>query len=78
MEFIGLLQNGARFIQTYQLSETDYNVDYTLKTEGFQSSDDIVLHWENYLDRLEKIHPMKSLQVQFTLRKRRISGLLLL
>ncbi|MBK9722086.1 MAG: membrane protein insertase YidC [Saprospiraceae bacterium] len=54
VEFIGLLQNGARFIQTYQLSETDYNVDYTLKTEGFQSSDDIVLHWENYLDRLEK------------------------
>ncbi len=54
LEFIGHLDGTARFIQTYHLNEDNYTLDYSIKTEGLQGNEDIQLHWENYLDRLEK------------------------
>ncbi len=54
LEFTGHLDGSTRFIQTYHLTEDDYTIDYSLKTIGLQGNDDIQLHWENYLDRLEK------------------------
>jgi YidC/Oxa1 family membrane protein insertase len=53
IQFTGMLSETAKFIQTYKLSD-DYTIHYTIRTEGLPSSSDINLHWENYLDRLEK------------------------
>jgi YidC/Oxa1 family membrane protein insertase len=53
IQFTGILSETAKFIQTYKLSD-DYTIHYTIRTEGLPSSSDINLHWENYLDRLEK------------------------
>ncbi len=54
IEFIGHLDATVQFIQTYHLHDDDYTIDYSIKTIGLQNNDDIQLHWENNLDRLEK------------------------
>jgi YidC/Oxa1 family membrane protein insertase len=54
IQFIGHLDASAKFIQTYHLREDDYTLDYSIKALGLQNNDEIQLHWENYLDRLEK------------------------
>ncbi len=53
IQFSGSINETAKFIQTYHLSD-DYTLDYTIRTEGLPSNSDVKLHWENYLDRLEK------------------------
>ena len=49
--------NGFAFTQTYSLPDDEYTLDYDL---GFSGADQLVanggvmLHWENYLDKLER------------------------
>ena len=52
---------GRYFEQRYALSPDGYQLSYNLHFEGFSSiipsgTSDIVLHWTNYLDKLEKNH----------------------
>jgi len=56
LRFTADLGGGARFIQTYALREDDYTLDYSIKTEGQQGSEPVVLHWENHLDKIERNH----------------------
>ena len=51
--------NGSYFEQVYTLAEGTYLIDYDLRLEGLdrtlaQNADGIQLHWENYLDKIEK------------------------
>lgn len=53
------LENGAKFIQTYKLGESGYNVDYDVQFTGLSnyldlSAGGLELNWVNYLEKLEK------------------------
>ncbi len=54
IRFTGRLSNGGSLIINYGLAENDYQLDYSIRTENAQLKEDVVIHWENYLDRLER------------------------
>ena len=51
--------NGGFFEQSYTVSDGSYLIDYDLRFEGLdrtlaQNTPGVQLHWENYLDKIEK------------------------
>ncbi|MBK9108290.1 MAG: membrane protein insertase YidC [Saprospiraceae bacterium] len=52
--FTAVLDDGVKFIQRYKLVEDDYTIQYSITAEGLDASIPIKLHWENYLDKIEK------------------------
>lgn len=52
--FTALLDGGAKFIQQYKLDPEDYTLNYSISSTGLHASQPIKLHWENYLDKIEK------------------------
>lgn len=48
------LPGGGAFTQDYILSADNYNLNYSIRLEGLNNNNDVVLYWENYLDKLEK------------------------
>jgi YidC/Oxa1 family membrane protein insertase len=51
--------NGSYFEQVYIINDGTYLIDYDLRLEGLdrtlsQQAEGIQLHWENYLDKIEK------------------------
>lgn len=53
------VEGGGYFEQRYTLTDGSYLIDYDIRTEGMNgilanNSDNIKLHWENYLDKIEK------------------------
>ncbi|NOT37820.1 MAG: membrane protein insertase YidC [Saprospiraceae bacterium] len=45
---------GGIFIQDYELSGDDYKLQYNLRTEGMNLTDNVQIYWENHLERIEK------------------------
>lgn len=45
---------GGYFIQEYSLSANSYKLDYKIRAEGMNLTDNVQIYWENHLDRLEK------------------------
>ncbi len=54
VRFIAKLSESARLIQTYRLQQDNYELDYTIQTEGWIPSAPVKINWENYLDKLER------------------------
>lgn len=52
--FTAILDDGVKFIQRYKLLEDDYTIQYSISSEGLDASLPVKLHWENYLDKIEK------------------------
>lgn len=54
------LPSGGVITQTFLLATDDYKIDNTVSITGNSLSKNVSLHWENYLDRIEKIPIMKN------------------
>ncbi|MBP6523398.1 MAG: membrane protein insertase YidC, partial [Saprospiraceae bacterium] len=48
------LPGGGTFFVSYHLKPEDYVLDYSIRVDHAGASNDVVLQWENYLDKLEK------------------------
>ena len=48
------LPSGGVITQTFLLATDDYKIDNTVSITGNSLSKNVSLHWENYLDRIEK------------------------
>lgn len=54
IRFVATLDGAAKFIQQYELLPGEYTLRYSVSTEGMDAAQTYKLHWENYLDKIEK------------------------
>ncbi|HRG68779.1 MAG: membrane protein insertase YidC [Saprospiraceae bacterium] len=54
IRFTTQLNTGGNIIINYRLLPSDYQLDYSIRTENVKLKEDLIIHWENYLDKLER------------------------
>lgn len=54
IRFTTQLNTGGNIIINYRLLPSDYQLDYSIRTEDVKLKEDLIIHWENYLDKLER------------------------
>ena len=54
VRFTVTLDNGTKFSQQYSLLPGEYTLQHTITAIGIEHSRPVQLHWENYLDKIEK------------------------
>lgn len=54
IEFESILTSGAKVIIKYFLSPDNYQLDHSISVTGANLDNNVKIHWENYLERIEK------------------------
>lgn len=54
IRFTTQLNTGGNIVINYRLLPSDYQLDYSIRTENVKLKEDLIIHWENYLDKLER------------------------
>lgn len=54
IRFTAQVNTGGNIVISYRLLPSDYQLDYSIRTENLKLKEDLIIHWENYLDKLER------------------------
>jgi len=54
IRFTAQVNTGGSIVISYRLLPSEYQLEYSIRTENLKLKEDLVIHWENYLDKLER------------------------